>query len=74
MLPVAADFTQPFRLADRQSPAWRAPGSFPGSTIGNFEPHEAAAFLRHAGRMLGTGATLIVGVDLVKEAGAQRRL
>ena len=24
-------------------------GFFPGSTIGNFEPHEAAAFLRHAG-------------------------
>ena len=28
-------------------------GFFPGSTIGNFEPHEAAAFLRHAGRILG---------------------
>jgi Uncharacterized conserved protein len=27
-------------------------GFFPGSTIGNFEPHEACSFLRHAGRML----------------------
>jgi dimethylhistidine N-methyltransferase len=44
-------------------------GFFPGSTIGNFEPHEACAFLRHAGGMLGTGATLIIGVDLVKDAG-----
>ena len=47
----------------------RAPvrvGFFPGSTIGNFEPHEAAAFLRNAGRILGAGATLIVGADLVK--------
>ena len=43
-------------------------GFFPGSTIGNFEPHEAAAFLRHAGRILGRGATFIVGVDLVKDA------
>jgi uncharacterized SAM-dependent methyltransferase len=43
-----------------------ARGFFPGSTIGNFEPHEAAAFLRNAGRILGAGATLIVGADLVK--------
>ena len=42
-------------------------GFFPGSTIGNFEPHEAAAFLRHAGRILGRGATFIVGVDLIKD-------
>jgi dimethylhistidine N-methyltransferase len=43
-------------------------GFFPGSTIGNFEPHEACSFLRHAGRMLGRGATLIIGIDLVKDA------
>ena len=30
-------------------------GFFPGSTIGNFEPHEAAAFLRRAGGILGAG-------------------
>ncbi len=30
-------------------------GFFPGSTIGNFEPHEAAAFLRHAGAHAGRG-------------------
>src|SRR5262249_62433126 len=42
-------------------------GFFPGSTIGNFEPDEARAFLRHAGRMLGSGAALIIGVDLVKD-------
>src|SRR5256885_7640340 len=42
-------------------------GFFPGSTIGNFEPHEASAFLRHAGRMLGAGAILIIGIDLVKD-------
>src|SRR5215471_14379898 len=43
-------------------------GFFPGSTIGNFEPAEAAEFLRHAARLLGPGAHLIVGVDLVKDA------
>jgi len=67
VLPVAADFTRPFRLPSAIVGLARA-GFFPGSTIGNFEPQDAAAFLRHAGRMLGTRATLIVGVDLVKDA------
>jgi dimethylhistidine N-methyltransferase len=61
--PVAADFTLPFALP---VPAQRRAGFFPGSTIGNFEPHEARSFLRHAGRMLGSGALLIIGVDLIK--------
>jgi len=67
VLPVAADFTQPFRLPSAIVGLARA-GFFPGSTVGNFEPQDAAAFLRHAGRMLGARATLVVGVDLVKDA------
>jgi dimethylhistidine N-methyltransferase len=67
VLPVEADFTQPFVLPAAVAGSART-GFFPGSTIGNFEPHEASAFLRHAGRMLGGGANLIIGVDLVKEA------
>ena len=66
VLPVTADITQAFELPE---PAKAAPvrvGFFPGSTIGNFEPHEAAAFLRNAGRILGAGATLIIGADLIK--------
>lgn len=66
VLPVVADITLPFNLP---APAKAAPmrvGFFPGSTIGNFEPHEAAAFLRNAGRILGSGSTLIVGADLIK--------
>jgi dimethylhistidine N-methyltransferase len=66
VLPVAADFTKPFDLPDPVRIMPRV-GFFPGSTIGNFEPHEAAAFLRHAGRILGRGATFIVGVDLIKD-------
>ena len=66
ILPVAADFTEPFDLPDAARSMPRV-GFFPGSTIGNFEPHEAAAFLRHAGRILGPSATFIVGVDLVKD-------
>jgi dimethylhistidine N-methyltransferase len=65
--PIAADFTQAFRLP--RSLATLAPaGFFPGSTIGNFEPHQACAFLQHAARILGKDAILIVGIDLVKDA------
>jgi dimethylhistidine N-methyltransferase len=66
MLPVAADFSRPFDLPKSVENMPRV-GFFPGSTIGNFEPHEAAAFLRHAGRILGREAKFIVGVDLEKD-------
>ena len=42
-------------------------GFFPGSTIGNFEPHEAAEFLRNAAEILGEDSMLIVGADLIKD-------
>lgn len=64
--PVAADFLQPFALPPSVATLPRA-GFFPGSTIGNFEPHQACTFLRHVGGMLGHGAVFIVGVDLVKD-------
>jgi dimethylhistidine N-methyltransferase len=64
--PVEADFTRAFAPPAAIAGLPRV-GFFPGSTIGNFEPQAAAAFLRHAGGMLGTGAVLIIGVDLVKD-------
>ncbi len=66
VLPVEADFTKPFRLPRGIAGRPRL-GFFPGSTIGNFEPHDAAAFMQHAAAMLGVGATLIIGIDLVKD-------
>jgi dimethylhistidine N-methyltransferase len=71
ILPVAADFTQAFDLPRPTRKRPRA-GYFSGSTIGNFERDEAEAFLRHAGRILGPGAAMIVGVDRVKDAGVLR--
>jgi dimethylhistidine N-methyltransferase len=65
--PVIADFSKPF-VVPHEVVALPRVGFFPGSTIGNFERHEAAAFLRHAGAVLGTNALLIVGVDLVRDA------
>jgi dimethylhistidine N-methyltransferase len=64
--PVTADFTAPFALPPEVRDMPKA-GFFPGSTIGNFDPHEASAFLRGARDLLGEGATLIVGVDLEKD-------
>jgi dimethylhistidine N-methyltransferase len=66
--PVVADFCDSFPLPPEATSAPARVGFFPGSTLGNFEPHEAAGFLRHAGRMLGPKSRLILGVDLVKPA------
>ena len=66
VIPVAADFSKPFELPAVVHAMPRV-GFFPGSTIGNFEPHEAASFMRNAGRILGRDSVLIVGADLVKD-------
>ncbi len=64
--PVAADFTAPFALPDAVK-AMPKVGFFPGSTLGNFEPHEACAFMRSAREILGEGAQMVIGVDLEKD-------
>jgi dimethylhistidine N-methyltransferase len=64
--PVVADICTPFELPEAARAAPARVGFFPGSTIGNFESHEAAAFLRNAANILGEGAVLIIGVDLIK--------
>lgn len=42
---------------------------FPGSSIGNFEPGEAAALLTRIGEHLGRNGKLLIGVDLKKDNG-----
>jgi L-histidine Nalpha-methyltransferase len=64
--PVAADFTAPFALPEAVK-AMPKVGFFPGSTLGNFEPHEACRFLRSARDILGKGALMVIGVDLEKD-------
>jgi len=39
---------------------------FPGSTIGNYEPEQARAFLSRMARLAGPDGWLLLGVDLVK--------
>lgn len=66
VLPVAGDYMKPEQLLDVEAVVGRKVGFFPGSTIGNLTPHETAAFLRRAQKML-IGGGLLVGVDLVKD-------
>lgn len=64
VLPIAADFTRPVRLpATVQGPLI---GFFPGSTIGNFAPAAAIDLLRSFRRTLGSGARLVMGIDIRK--------
>ena len=62
--PVLADFTHDFKLPASVTPELL--GFFPGSTIGNFLPDEAEAFLATALRILGADGRMLIGVDLVK--------
>jgi dimethylhistidine N-methyltransferase len=64
--PVTADFTTPFTLPEAVA-AMPKVGFFPGSTLGNFEPHEACAFMRSAREILGSKARMVIGVDLEKD-------
>lgn len=64
--PICADYTQPLRLPALATGARRV-AFFPGSTIGNFHPTEAAAFLRRIRRAVGPDGALILGVDRIKD-------
>lgn len=65
--PVCADYTAALHLPDLPRRARRV-AFFPGSTIGNFHPTEAAAFLRRVRRTLAQDGVLVLGVDRRKEA------
>jgi len=65
ILPVCADYTRPFHLPACDGAA-RTVVYFPGSTIGNFEPHNAHQFLSAAAKLCGPGGGLLIGVDLKK--------
>lgn len=63
---ACADFSKPMRLPedfDGSHPL----AFFPGSSIGNFDPWEARAFLANLHALLPEGSGLLIGVDLVKE-------
>lgn len=67
VLPVCADFTQPFSLPRAARKPRRVMVYFPGSTIGNFEPVAATRLLNMIRLRLGVGGSLLIGVDLKKD-------
>ena len=60
---VVADFTKPFTLPAPKRPHGKTLVFFPGSTIGNFEPHDAVDFLSNLQRIAGANARLVIGAD-----------
>lgn len=63
---ACVDYTAPIELScfpkNRRRVAF-----FPGSSIGNFEPDEAVAFLRNLSDLVKPNGGLLIGVDLKKE-------
>lgn len=60
---IEADFYQPVELENLNG---KPLGFFPGSTIGNFTPESAVAFLENARSTLGDNSLFLVGVDTKK--------
>jgi L-histidine Nalpha-methyltransferase len=64
---ICGDFTRPIDMPDFSGvDVRRKVAFFPGSTIGNFTPPEALAFLRLTRLMVGRGGGLVIGVDTKK--------
>ena len=68
ILPVCADYLQPFELPTPSREPAHIAVYFPGSTIGNMEPHIARHFLERVCRLCGHSGGLIIGVDLQKSS------
>jgi dimethylhistidine N-methyltransferase len=67
VIAVCADYTRPFALPKLPRPEAKRVGFFPGSTIGNFAPEAAVAFLANCAQILGAGGEMLIGVDLKKD-------
>ncbi|MGI9329427.1 MAG: L-histidine N(alpha)-methyltransferase [Gammaproteobacteria bacterium] len=66
VLPVCADFTQPFEVPVGSRAAARNVLYFPGSTIGNFAKPAALELMKVMREEAGDDGGLLIGVDLVK--------
>lgn len=70
---IVGDFTRPFALPALRRPVGRTLVFFPGSTIGNFEPHDACAFLAGLRRAAGANGRLLLGADATRERAVLER-
>ncbi len=67
VLPVCADFTVDFDLPIPRCEPTHCAVYFSGSTIGNFEPHEAETLLSRIAPLCGARGGLLIGIDLQKD-------
>lgn len=72
MLPICADFVRHVPLPD-DCPRGPRTVFFPGSTIGNFRPAQAARLLGRMADVAGAGGGLLIGIDLAKDRGILER-
>ncbi|MFW2404043.1 MAG: L-histidine N(alpha)-methyltransferase [Gammaproteobacteria bacterium] len=73
VLPVCADFTQPFELPIPSRMPERNVVYFPGSTIGNFSTREAVDLMKVMRAEAKDDGALLIGVDLEKPRGIVER-
>ena len=66
--PVCADYTSRFELPDILPSEIKRLAFFPGSTIGNFHPHEAVEFLKQIRELVGNDGAMVLGVDRRKSS------
>jgi len=62
---VCADYSGPFDLPE-QVPTKQVMAFFPGSSIGNFTPRDAQAFLQRVRGVIGENGKLLLGIDRKK--------
>ena len=67
VLPVCADFNEPFDLPAFPRRPRRKAAFFSGSTIGNLEPDGAVALLRTIAELVGAGGLALIATDLKKD-------
>ena len=67
VLPVVADFAQPFQLPSPDVMPIKNIVYFPGSTIGNFPPEAANELLKVMHQEAGEHGALLIGIDLQKD-------
>jgi len=67
IIPVFADYTQPFDLPDLGDSYQKQVVFFPGSTIGNFCPDRARRFMETIASITDPSAGMLIGVDLKKD-------
>ena len=73
VLPVAVDFSRDFAFPSFDFEHDRIAIFYAGSSLGNFEPEEAAKFLARVGRAAGPGSRLLLGMDRKKDKGVLDR-